>query len=121
MWIQEFGVCDVEMPERDIARYIDVAIETAIGEGVNWFTWWASHDVSREFEFHPFEYGLGLIDNANRIKPQGHAFRRVVERWRGKPVAAARAPAAPPTVRSDDATWTWLMAHMGYQRPGSGA
>ena len=119
IWIQEFGVCAVEMPERDIPRYIEVSIEAAIDEGVSWFTWWASHDVSRRFEFHPFEYDLGLIDSNNRIKPQGRAFRQMAERWRGKPVKLpARALAPPPTVRSDEATWAWLTAHMGYQPPG---
>ncbi len=116
VWIQEFGVCSVEMPEADIPRYMDIALEAAVAEGVSWFTWWSSHDVSRSYEFHPFEYGLGLIDNANRIKPQGRAFRRLVERWRGKPVVLpSKAPAAPPTERTDEATWQWLGAHMDYR------
>ncbi|QBE61870.1 glycoside hydrolase 5 family protein [Pseudoduganella lutea] len=121
VWIQEFGVCNVEMPEKDIPRYLEVAVEAALEEGVNWFTWWASHDVSRQYEFHPFEYDLGLLDTSNRMKPAAHVYRRLAERWRGKPVKPARTPAAPPAVRNDDATWAWLTAHMGYRaRPASG-
>ena len=61
MWMQEFGACSEEMPEADISRWFEMTVTQAIQNGVSWFTWWASHDVSRVYEFHPFEYGLGLM------------------------------------------------------------
>lgn len=110
VWIQEFGVCDVEMPEKDIPRYMETAIHAAIEEGAGWFTWWASHDVNKRYEFHPFEYGLGLIDADNKIKEQGRMFRRIAEQYRGKPVKF-RSGAAPamPRERNHEATWAWLL------------
>jgi hypothetical protein len=113
VWIQEFGVCDLEMPAATIPRWMETAVEAAVHNGVSWFTWWASHDVSRKFDFHPFEYGLGLIDSDNRIKPQGHAFRRLAEQYRGKlAVPPPRQLVPPPAERSDDTTWAWLLEAM---------
>jgi hypothetical protein len=108
VWIQEFGVCATEMPEPDIPRWTESFVTTAIDAGVSWFTWWASHDVPRRFDFHPFEYGLGLIDSDNRIKPQGRLFRDLATAWRGKPVRLPGAVPSPPTLRSPAATWDWM-------------
>ncbi len=114
IWAQEFGACMLEMPERDVLRYLEIAVEQGMAAGVNWFTWWSSHDVSRRFDFHPFEYGLGLIDESGRIKPTGRLFRRIADRYRGRPVAMPPAPPPPPAQRTDAGTWRWLAEWMRY-------
>lgn len=114
MWLQEFGACAEEMPEADVPVWLDRTVRSAISGGVSWFTWWASHDVDRRFDFNPFEYGLGLMTVDNRIKEQGRMFKRLADEFRGKPVVIPTTPLPPPpTVRSDAATWAWLLAWMG--------
>ncbi len=120
MWAQEFGACNVEMPEADVPRFMERAIEAGIEHGVSWFTWWSSHDVSRRFDFNPFEYTLGLIDDRGRIKPQGRRFRALADRYRGTPVHLPDRVPPPPTVRSDAATWAWLLEWMDVH-PKTGA
>jgi hypothetical protein len=114
MWLQEFGACAEEMPEADVPKWLELAVSAAIGEGVSWFTWWASHDVDRRFEFHPFEYGLGLMTVDNRIKEQGRMFKRLAEAHRGKAVNIPAKPLPPPPAeRTQEATWSWLLEWMG--------
>ena len=116
MWLEEFGACSEEMPEADLPRWLEITTTQAIQNGVSWFTWWASHDVSREYEFHPFEYGLGLMTTDNRIKAQGRKFKELAEHYRGKSVAIPNATLPPPpTERTKDATWKWLLAWMQWQ------
>lgn len=110
VWIQEFGVCATEMPEGDIPRWTEAFVAAAVGAGVGWFTWWASHDVDRRFDFHPFEYGLGLLDGDNRPKPQGALFRDLARALRGTPVTLPATVPAPPKTRGDAATWDWMLA-----------
>ncbi len=112
IWVQEFGVCATEMPEHDIPRWMETFTEAAIGAGASWFTWWASHDVSRTFDFHPFEYGLGLITSDNQIKEQGRTFRRIADHWRGKPVQLPATLPPPPAARTAKATWDWMLDQM---------
>ena len=115
VWVEEFGVCAEEMPEGDIPVWLEKTVTTAIEQGVSWFTWWASHDVDRRFQFHPFEYGLGLLTTDNRVKAQGRVFKQIAQAWRGKPVVIPALPLPPPSPeRTDQATWCWLLNWMGY-------
>jgi hypothetical protein len=116
MWIQEFGACAEEMPERDIPKWLELTTQRAVGNGVSWFTWWASHDVSREYEFHPFEYGLGLMTNDNRIKEQGRTFQALARAYRGKPVVVPSEVRPAPRQRTSEATWAWLLDWMNARR-----
>ncbi len=117
MWMQEFGACSEEMPETDVPKWLELTVTSAIEQGVSWFTWWASHDVDKRFQFHPFEYGLGLMTVDNRIKEQGRMFKRLAEAYRGKPVKfPASAPPPAPATRTKDATWAWLLNWMGWRR-----
>ncbi|HEY5913858.1 MAG TPA: hypothetical protein VJA21_24990 [Verrucomicrobiae bacterium] len=117
VWLQEFGACSEEMPEADVPKWLELAVGAAIGQGVSWFTWWASHDVDRRFEFHPFEYGLGLMTVDNRIKEQGRMFKRLADAHRGKPVSIpAKSLPPPPAVRTPEATWAWLLDWMGCKK-----
>ena len=116
IWIEEFGACSIEMPEADVPRWLESSVLAAIEEGVSWFTWWASHDVDRRFQFNPFEYELGLMTKDNRIKEQGRKFSELARAYRGKPVKIpSRSLPPPPTERNYDATWRWLLNWMGWK------
>lgn len=113
IWVEEFGVCAEEMPEADIPIWLEKTVTAALGQGVSWFTWWASHDVDRRFQFHPFEYGLGLLTTDNRLKPQGRSFKQIAEAYRGKAVVfPTTSLPLPPRERGDAATWRWLLDWM---------
>ncbi len=113
IWIEEFGVCAEEMPESDIPRWLEITMTSALEQGVSWFTWWASHDVDRRFQFHPFEYGLGLLTTDNQLKEQGRVFKQFADAYRGKPVVIPTNPLPqPPVERNEQATWRWLLEWM---------
>jgi hypothetical protein len=113
IWVEEFGVCSEEMPEADIPRWLEKSVASAIEQGVSWFTWWASHDVDRRFEFHPFEYGLGLLTTDNKLKQQGMVFKQIADAYRGKPVVIPTSPLPPPPVNhNEQSTWRWLLDWM---------
>jgi hypothetical protein len=117
VWLEEFGACSEEMPEADVPRWLEKTLVSAIDQGVSWFTWWASHDIDRRFEFHPFEYHLGLLTTGQKIKPQGQLFKQFADAYRGKPVTIPSTPLPPPpTERSDAATWHWLLDWMGWTK-----
>lgn len=116
VWLEEFGACSEEMPERDVPRWLELTTTAAVEEGVSWFTWWASHDVDRRFQLNPFEYGLGLMTVDNRIKEQGRAFKRLADAYRGKPVNfPARPLPPPPGQRSSETAWQWLLDWMAWK------
>ena len=111
IWLQEFGVCNVEMPEADVPKWMELAVTSSVAEGISWFTWWASHDIDQRFEFHPFEYDLGLMTVDNQIKERGRMFKRLADNYRGKPVIIpTRTLPPPPLQRNPEATWEWLLA-----------
>ena len=116
IWLEEFGACRAEMPEADVPRWMELAITGGIAQGISWFTWWASHDLSEQFEFNPFEYSLGLMTVDNKIKEQGRVFKRLADAHRGKPVVIPDNPLpAPPPQRTNEATWQWLLEWMQRQ------
>ncbi|MBC7939423.1 MAG: cellulase family glycosylhydrolase [Chitinophagaceae bacterium] len=111
VWIQEYGMSESWTAAENVPRFLHESTAQALASGVNWFTWWSSHDLDRAYRFDPLEYSLGLIDHDNRIKPAGLAFKAVADAWRGKPVAVAAEPAlAPPLVHDDASSWQWLDA-----------
>ena len=117
LWVEEFGVCAEEMPAADIPLWLERSVTAAIRQGVSWFTWWASHDVDRRFQFHPFEYGLGLLTTDNHMKEQGRVFKQIADAMRGKPVVLSSAPLPPPPPeRTESATWRWLLDWMRENR-----
>ena len=112
----EFNTCIEELPEKGQAAWLEKAVHAAIEQGVSWFSYWDSHDVDRKFEFNPLEYSLGLLTNDGRVKEQGRVFQRLAEAYRGKPVVFPKgAPPAPPSERTDHATWAWLLDWMGWK------
>ncbi|MGB8215369.1 MAG: cellulase family glycosylhydrolase [Anaerolineales bacterium] len=114
IWIEEFGACSEEMPAREIPAWLEKTVMTAIGQGVSWFTWWASHDVDPRYQFHPFEYQLGLLTLDNQVKPQGQVFKQIAQAFQGKPVSIPTNPLPPPPEQPDEtSTWRWLLDWMG--------
>ena len=115
VWLQEFGASADWMPQNIIPRFLETTVTEAIRGGVNWLTWWASHDIRSRYEFSLLEYDLGLLDTDNRLKPAGEAFKRLAAEWRGKPVPPAPKLTLPPLpifsgtrIDCDEATWSWL-------------
>jgi len=87
----------------------------AIEQGVSWFSYWDSHDVDRKFQFNPVEYSLGLLTNEGRIKDQGRVFQQLAAAYRGKQVVfPAAALPSPPTDRTLDGTWQWILNWLGW-------
>lgn len=116
IWIQEFGLRpNADVP--DFSKWLDLAVTNGIEGGVSWFTWWKSHDVERRFQFSPEQYTRGLITVDNKIKDHGHMFKRLADAYRGRPVKIPDFPLPPPpTQRTEEASWRWMLDWMGWKR-----
>jgi len=118
VWCEEFNTCIEEMNEKEQAEWLEQAVLAAIEEGVSWFTYWDTHDVSRQFEFNSLEYSLGLLTNDGRVKEQGRTFKRLADAYRGKQVAfPTKSIPPPPPDRTMDTTWRWMLDWMGWKGP----
>jgi hypothetical protein len=54
------------------------------------------------------------LTTENKIKEQGRVFKRFAEAYRGKPVVIPTSPLPPPpSERTDESTWRWLLDWMG--------
>lgn len=93
LWVQEAGVSQLwlerasvpDFAERMLRRIARIPEVTAV-------TWWASHDIDRRLRgFDDLEYGLGLIDASNRVKPVGERVRDVIAQLRGRDASPAEA------------------------------
>jgi hypothetical protein len=116
VWAGEFNTCIEAMPEKQQAQWFEKAVTAAVEQGVSWFTYWDSHDVSRKFAFNSLEYSLGLLTNEGKVKEQGRVFKQLAESYRGKPVAFPRAALpSPPAQQSHEETWQWLLDFMGWK------
>ncbi|MGB6974510.1 MAG: hypothetical protein WBD67_07495 [Terracidiphilus sp.] len=118
VWAGEFNTCIKELNEGGQAKWLEKAVTAAVDEGVSWFSYWDSHDVDRKFAFNPLEYSLGLLTNDGRVKEQGRAFKQLAASYGGKSVAIPKGSAPePPTVRTLDGTWQWILDWLGW-KPG---
>jgi endo-1,4-beta-mannosidase len=116
VWVGEFNTCIKELPEKGQAEWLEKAVLAGIDGGVNWFTYWDSHDVDRKFEFNPLEYTLGLLTNDGRVKEQGRVFKQLVAAYAGKPVVYPKKDLPqPPKERTVDGTWRWLLEWMEWK------
>ncbi|MGB7547865.1 MAG: hypothetical protein WBM14_08955 [Terracidiphilus sp.] len=122
VWAGEFNTCIESLTEKQQAQWLEKAVLAAIDEGVSWFSYWDSHDVDRRFAFNPLEYSLGLLTNDGRVKEQGRVFKHLAETYRGKPIVFPKGNApAPPTDRTQDGTWRWILDWMGWHPAGPSA
>jgi len=112
LWIQEFGTSDDWMTPKETETFIEKTMLAGISTGVNWFTFWASHDIDRKFKVKTLEYSMGLIAVDNKIKRRGEIFSDIAKTYRGREVkispAYQNSIKAPPKEYSDAATWQWL-------------
>lgn len=116
VWCGEFNTCIEEMPEKQQAEWLDIAVHSAADAGVNWFTYWDSHDVDRRFALNSLEYTLGLLTNDGKVKEQGKVFKQLVATYKGKPVAKPKdTPPAPPADFSTEGTWKWIVDYLGWK------
>ena len=121
VWAGEFNTCIQELPEKGQAEWLEKAVIAAIDQGVSWFSYWDTHDLDPKLFFlFPLEYNLGLLTNDGRGKEQGRVFKQLADTYRGKPVSFPKASLpAPPTDRSQDGTWKWLLDWMGWKPAAS--
>ena len=117
IWMQEYGMCKEWMPDARMPEFVERTTLAAIHGGVSWFTWWASHDVDRKFEFTPYEYDFGLLTVDNKMKAHGRTFRDLAEQYRGKAVSldAMKAKPLPPPPTDFADTWKWMLNWMEYR------
>jgi len=120
VWAEEFNTCIEALNEKQQAEWLEKAVLASIGAGVNWFSYWDSHDVDRKFEFNSLEYSLGLLTNDDRVKEQGRVFKQLADAYRGKPVIFPTQPLPPPPVnRNHEASWQWMLDWMGWKASAS--
>jgi hypothetical protein len=121
VWAGEFNTCIQELPEKGQAEWLEKAVIAAIDQGVSWFSYWDTHDLDPKLFFlFPLEYNLGLLTNDGRVKEQGRVFKQLADAYRGKPVSFPKASLPePPTDRSQDGTWKWLLDWMGWKPTAS--
>jgi hypothetical protein len=116
VWIQEFGASEEWMSPAQIEAWLEKTLLAAMDAGVNWFTFWASHDIDRKFKVGTLEYSMGLISVDNKVKKRGEIFKAVAESHRGKDVKISPTYQSsiqqPPKECSDSATWKWLAEWM---------
>ncbi|GAA1594637.1 MULTISPECIES: glycoside hydrolase 5 family protein [Kribbella] len=95
LWIQEIGVAPEWVTDVSVEHATERLLRHSLSvPGVGAVTWWASHDIRPEYGgFAPLEYGLGLLDVHNHVKPAGHRFAEVVADLR----KAAPTPRLAPT------------------------
>jgi hypothetical protein len=116
--VGEFNTCIKELPEKQQAEWLEKSVLAGVDEGVNWFTYWDSHDVDRKFDFNPLEYTLGLLTNDGKVKEQGRVFKQLVAAYAGKPVVYPKKTLPPPlplAERTQDGTWKWVLDWMGWK------
>ena len=87
IWVEEFGVSDEWMPASYISPYTRALVQNAASSRNIWgFTWWCSHDIDPDIKgFLNLEYGLGLLDSKNRVKPIGRTIANLVQEMRTDP------------------------------------
>ena len=85
VWAQEVGASAEWMPESYIPEYTSALLGNAARCDNIWgFTWWCSHDINHSLRgFASLEYGLGALDQNNRVKPVGKLLAKLVAEMDG--------------------------------------
>lgn len=79
VWIQEFGISPEWTAPENFKNFIRRSMLNAMRSDNLWgYTFWCSHDVSRQYKFNSLEYDLGLFDTENRLKPVGEAYKECI-------------------------------------------
>lgn len=90
VWMQEVGASSEWMPEAYIPEYVTALLTNAASCRNVWgITWWCSHDIDSAMKgFLSLEYGLGVLDRRNRVKPIGKLLSGLTEEWHRHPPSA---------------------------------
>lgn len=116
VWAGEFNTCIESLTDTEQAKWLELAVVSAVESGVSWFTYWDSHDVASKFMFDSLEYRLGLLTNGGKVKEQGRMFGELARAYRGKQVnVRSRSLAPPPKERNWDSTWSWMLDFLGWK------
>jgi len=118
VWAGEFNTCIESLNEKQQAEWLETAVTSAIASGVNWFTYWDSHDVNRKFAFNSLEYSLGLLTNDGRVKEQGRVFKQLSAAYQGKTVSYPAAAPPPPPQHNFNETWQWMLDFLEWKPKG---
>ncbi len=88
VWLEEFGINKNWMPEAQMAEFAERTIRSAATCSNLWgMTWWCSHDVDERYVgMDPLEYGMGLLDINNGVKPVGKRISELIREFRNHPV-----------------------------------
>ena len=88
VWLEEFGINKNWLDEARMPDFAEQTIRHAAACRNTWgMTWWCSHDVdSRYVGMDPLEYGMGLLDTHNNIKPVGARIASLIAEFRANPV-----------------------------------
>jgi endo-1,4-beta-mannosidase len=80
IWLQEVGIPRTVLPAASVPDFVAQTVaHVASAPDLYGITWWCSHDVPRRLaDFPDVEYALGLIDEHNRLKPEGVLVREAV-------------------------------------------
>lgn len=83
VWLQEFGVSKLWMTEEETLAFAEGTCRSVMTCSNLWgMTWWCAHDIDRQYAgFDPLEYGMGLIDCSNKIKPIGRKVRELIREF----------------------------------------
>lgn len=87
VWVEEVGTSSEWMPEQYLEEYTTRLLTNAVECGHLWgITWWCSHDIDPAIKgFDKLEYGLGVLDCKNHVKPIGRTLAKLVKEWRRYP------------------------------------
>jgi hypothetical protein len=96
VWVEEVGASSEWMPESYIPEYAETLLRNAMDCGNLWgITWWCSHDIDPSIKgFLSLEYGLGVLDTKNRVKPIGRKLASLASEMRRNPPSAIERPVA---------------------------
>lgn len=122
VWVQEFGMSPEWVPEGSFETFVEAQIRATLEiDGLWGATWWASHDIAAHHAgFASLEYGLGLLDVDNRLKPAGRIMQRMIAEVRSGDLrprprgGAITAPAHPRGIEDAD---QFFAAYRTGQRP----
>lgn len=96
IWVQEFGCSPLWLSGADPGDFAERTIRATLACAGLWgLTWWCSHDLRPQLRgFHELEYGLGLLDTENRVKPAGRRLAQLIAELRAAPPPALPRPVA---------------------------
>ncbi|MGO1859081.1 glycoside hydrolase 5 family protein [Ancrocorticia populi] len=99
VWIQEVGLSEEWVAPDELPSIAGQIVDNAAKADPWGITWWCSHDIDRSLSgFASLEYGLGLFDTENRLKPVGQAVKEAISRNTGREAVARPSESSRPAL-----------------------